>query len=239
MALVSEIYQQVTYDLLEDEALQLGIIDDPDFIDFFNLTLMDFLQRTGMLKLIQTQGILSGQSEYTVPDEMMLVESVFIAGRYLESSTTEEIANASRNWRRTVGIPKVYHEDQLPIKTVEVIPIPDYDGAFIPGPNEPDGPHAQTGEWSAIIDAAVVTAPVHRGLTLVGQAKPSLVTALTDPIPLLPDEFSLSYLAWGILARIFAGDNEVKNPEQAQFCAQQYQEGITLGRAITDELMMT
>ena len=54
----------------------------------------------------------------------------------------------------------------------------------------------------------------------------------------VPDEFSLSYLAWGILARIFAGDNEVKSLEQAQFCTQQYMEGITLGRVITDELAM-
>jgi hypothetical protein len=62
------------------------------------------------------------------------------------------------------------------------------------------------------------------------------VTALTDPIPLLADDWAMGYLSFGMLARIFSGDNELQDNQRAAFCLSNYTEGINLGQAISGEV---
>jgi hypothetical protein len=154
----------------------------------------------------------------------------------------QSLNNNQRNWRRELGLPKAWHGDMLPIKTIEIAPIPSYNGDYIPGPNEPNPPHAEYDQfWVSAVPSgggpAVVESPaVHRDLTVVGPRKPTLVAALTDPIPLLPDDIALTYLGWGILERVYSGDNELKSEQGSQYCSAMYREGISLMRSISAEV---
>lgn len=57
---------------------------------------------------------------------------------------------------------------------------------------------------------------------------------LTEYIYLVPDSF-VPYIKYGVLARIWAEDGEYKSPDQAQFAAQRYQEGVALAAGIMSE----
>jgi hypothetical protein len=71
---------------------------------------------------------------------------------------------------------------------------------------------------------------------VVGPRKPTLVAALTDPIPLLPDDIALSYLGWGILERVYGSDCELKSELGQQYAKSMYDEGVNLMRAISGEV---
>lgn len=242
MATVQDIYALFCYDLCEDGGLVLGIVSFQQFIDVLNQTIGDFLTQTGLCKTIFTQTVSAGVSKYGIPDDVMRVDDAFLSGYYLPQTSLSGLNNSLRNWRRTQGIPSAWHEDGLPIKTMELAVIPNYNGLYIPGPNEPDPPHAAYGDWwvsayPAGGGAAVVQSPqATRALTIVGPQAPTPVAELVDPIPLIPDDFALAYLNFGCLARIFLGDNENKDEARGQFCANEYLEGVNLMRAITGEI---
>ncbi len=243
MATPRDIYVQLCYDLCEPGGLQLGIISDSEYIRLFKLTLLDFLNSTGILRRIFTQTIFAGTSQYTVPDDILRVDLAFLQGHWLPRSTAGGIANAIRNWRTRLGIPSCFHEDSLPIKTLELAPSPSYDGVFIPGASEPDPPHGIYDEFSAIcflepnpLTPVLLTAPQHRGLTIIGPFYPGDLELHMDcEIPELPEDISLGFLLFGILERIFGGDNELRDPQRALFCHSQYQLGISIFRAIAGE----
>ena len=238
MATAQDIANEVGFDILEDPpaTFTLGVLTQAQFIDALNETLLDFLKQTNLVKTIYTQTIQAGVSRYSIPDAVLFVESAFVAGRYLDRSTQSDISGKSLQWKNQPGIPKVFHEDGLPPKTVELAPIPNYNGTYIPGTLEPDPPHGQFGGWAVTIGGSSVPPATHRGLTVVGTEKPALITSLADSIPLLPDEVSLGYIPFGVLARIFSSDSELKDAEKAAWADGQYQEGIQLMKAIACEL---
>jgi hypothetical protein len=55
---------------------------------------------------------------------------------------------------------------------------------------------------------------------------------------LIPDEWALGYLPFGVLYRIFSGDNELRDPERADWYRSQYEEGIMLAALIGRSLEM-
>jgi hypothetical protein len=242
VAKVSDVYSVVTYDLLEDENLVLGILTFQQFIDMLNQTTLDFLTATGIIKAVYTQSIFAGVSQYSIPDEILRTDDAFLAGYYLPQSTQMGLNNSIRNWRRVQGIPSAWHEDGLPIKTIELAVVPNYNGLYIPGPNEPDPPHAAYGSWWVPAypsggGAAVVTSPqATRALTIVGPEAPTAVANLDDAIPLIPDDICLAYIPFGVLYRIFSADSEERDLARADFCAAEYAEGVNLMKAITGEV---
>lgn len=243
MANVSEVYKQFLFDALEDPGVGplLGVFTEAQFLVWFNDTLLDFLKETGLIKRIYTQTVFAGVGQYDLPDDIMRVDDVFLSGRLLPQTTVEALNNNSRNWRRTPGFPSGWYGDEIPIKTIGLGPTPAYNGQYIPGSAEPDPPHAQYDDFYATVETAPTvftrtSPPVHRGLTVVGPRAPEAVTSVDDPIPLLPDEFSLGYLVFGIWQRVFSGDNELKDEQRALYCGAQYAEGIALAKAITGEV---
>ena len=244
MATVNDLYVQCCLDWNEDGGLVLGIVTVAQFIDICNEVTLDFLTQTGIIRRIYTVTVEAGVSQYTLPDDLMRADDCFIAGRYLEQTTVQSLNNNQRNWRRELGLPKAWHGDMLPIKTIEIAPIPSYNGDYIPGPNEPNPPHAAYDQfWASAVPSgggpAVVESPaVHRDLTIVGPRKPTLVAALTDPIPLLPDDIALSYLGWGILERVYGSDCELKSELGQQYAKSMYDEGVNLMRAISGEVSL-
>lgn len=227
-----DIYTQVCYDLLEPGGLQLGILSDSEFIRFLKLTICDFCNSTAILRRIFTQTVFAGVPEYLIPDDILRTDMVFLQGAWLPRSTAGSIANSIRDWRRKLGLPVCFHEDQLSIRTVGLAPSPNYNGSYIPGADEPDPPHGQYDSFSAIVNSVIQTPPEHRGLTIIGPWCPDEVTMDCElDVP----EALFCYLIWGVLERIFSADSELADQQRALFCRANYAEGVALFRAITGE----
>lgn len=240
---VNDLYALACYDLLEDNGLVLGILTVQQYLDLVNLTLQDFLQRACFSSLVQTQYVSAGTGRYTYPDGMMRVDMAFLSGVLLEPSTVQALNNGLRQWRTDPGLPTRWHADELPLKTIELALLPNDTGVYVPGPSEPDPPHAQTG-WNVAFNGTTYTPDQHRDMTLIGPQLPAAVSALTDPLcfgsvasptAYIPQDFVLGYLGFGVLFRIFSGDNELKNGLLASWCEQEYEEGVQLLKAIMGE----
>jgi hypothetical protein len=237
---VQNIYDRICYDLLEDGGLVLGIVTVQQFLDLVNLAVMDFLKQSGILQRIHTQAVFSGVGVYTIPDDIVDVQGVWLGGRWLPSSTQQSLNGQIRSWRTKLDIPRFYYQDGLPLKSIGLAPAPNYNGGFILGAAEPDPPHAVYDSFSAIcqVDATqTLLNPVqHRGLTVIGTRKAiTQVTALGDPIPLVPDDLALLALPFGVLERLFSGDNELLDSQRAAFCGAQFQEAVNACQAVTGQ----
>ena len=243
MSTVRDIYDLVTYDLLEDGGLVLGLVTVQQFIDFTNLTLVDFCQKTCFLSLVETIYVQAGTSQYTYPDAMMRVDSAFLGGVFLEPATVQSLTNGFYKWRTEIGLPTRWHADELPIKTVELVTNPNDTGVYVTGPNQPDPPYEQAG-WNVVLDAVTYTPAQHRDLTLIGPQMPASVSFLSDPLvfsagsptALFPQDMVLGYLGFGVLARIFSSDSELKDNYRAQWCQAQFEEGVAIVQAFMNEI---
>lgn len=222
---VQTIYNTICYDLLEDGGLVLGLVTFEQFINLLNLTILDMQTETEIIQAVYTQQITIGVAQYNVPDSLLRVDSAFCAGRLLSPSTVPELTAAIRGWRRAnTGVPQRWHEDELPIRLVELVPAPNYTGTAI------------TGSSASTFWVAGASPAQHRNLTFVGPAQPSTVSQLSDAIPLLPDDPVLGYIGFGILERIFSGENELRDPQRALFCGASYREGIEALKAAMNEI---
>lgn len=225
----TEIYNLICYDLLEDHGLSLGTLTDKQFLDHLNATVIDFLKETRLIKYIYTQQVVEGISRYTVPEDIMDVDDAFVAGILIGRETVASLNANQRTWRSKPDQPRFWHEDQLPLKTIELAPSPNYTGMAITS----DG----YGDFSAEVSGPLtVSAAVHRGLTIVGPAKPELMRAIAEDIPLIPDDFCRAYLAFGVEERIFSADSELKDLQAALFCKAVYQEGISMCKSIFSQV---
>jgi len=240
-ATVEDVYSEVCFDLLEDGGLVLGLVTFQQFIDYLNLVLVDLLKETGISVQIFTQTVQAGVSQYPVPEPIMRPDEAYLAGTLLEQSDVQDLNNRFTKWRYTPGYPLRWHNDEIPPQTVELVPVPNYTGAFIRGTAFPDPPNGQFGDWSASVETAPAvftteSAPVTAALTVVGPVLPTPVVGLGDPFPEIADDFVLAYVSFGVLERIFSSDSELKDPQRALWARAQYREGIAILKAITGEL---
>ena len=237
MSTVNVIYQLVTYDLFEDGGLVLGLLSFQQFIDLLNLTITDYCQRTCLIALIETQKVIANQNDYTYPDTLMRVDNAFLGGLNLEPTTVQALQNGPRNWRTTTGLPNRYHLDELPLKTIELVPVPNYSGVSFTPP--------QTGSFNITVSAVTYTPQQHMDLTLVGPQLPATVSQTTDnigfgsptsPTALIPQDLVQAYLAYGVLARIWSSDSELKNDAMAEWAQSEFEEGVLVGQALMGEV---
>jgi hypothetical protein len=235
---VQQIYNTATYDLGEDGGLVLGLVTVQQFYDLLKLVILDFCKNSGLLQRIYTQMVSSGTGTYTIPDDIIDIDSVWLAGRWLPSSTQRDLNDQIRSWRNITDIPQYYYTDGLGLKSIGLAPDPNYTGAHIIGPSEPNPPHAAYDAFSALCQVGVTQVtlnPVqHRGLSIVGTRKAiTQVSALADPIPLIPDDLALLALPFGVLERIFSADGELLDNQRAAFCHANYTEVLNVCQAIT------
>lgn len=244
MSTVNDIYQVICYDLFEDGGLILGLLTVQQFIDLVNLALTDFVQRTCPSSLVQTQAIFAGTGRYTYPDTQMRVDDAFLAGMLLEPTTIQSLNNGARGWRTELNLPTRWHADELPLKTIELVSIPNYTGTYVEGPDQPDPPYAQTG-WNVVLNGVTYTPSQHQDMTLVGPQLPATVSQLTHnigfgsptaPTALLPSDLVTTYIAFGVLARIWSSDSELKNDSMAAWAQGEFEEGIAIMAAIMGEV---
>lgn len=237
---VRQVYQRICTRWLEPAGLQSGIFTDADFLRHFAGVVEDFMERTSIVKILLTQAIHFSIPDYVVPDQMSHVENVFVTGRLLRRTDLDALNQTVYQWRKAVGIPREFHEDGLPAKTIELFPNPNYEGAPIPLPPDPNV--FQIPENDNYINVIVGDFyPTWRDLTLVGpQAplnpdwSPRVTWTLDDTISDVPAS-AMPYLAWGVLAKMFGDDSEAKDEQRASYCLGRYEEGIALFQAIMAE----
>jgi len=219
------IYDSICYDLLEDAGLVLGLLTVEQFFDLLNLTILDFNTQTAMVKGAFTQQILSNVGRYTIPDELTRVDQVYVAGRLVSPAQVADLNTLIRNWRRAApGIPTLYHEDELPIRTLELVVAPNYSGVAITGGSAPG------------FYVAGQSPAVHRNLTLVGPLKPAIVGGPEEDIPIPADDAITGYLGFGVLERVFSSDSELQDQQRALYCGAQYREGVLALQAMMGEV---
>jgi hypothetical protein len=240
MAVASDILQPILYDFFEDNGFVLGVFDDAKFLDLLNESLTVALTEMCLTSRVFTTTIFAGQGLYQVPDDIMRVDSVFVAGRWLPKATQRDLNNQLRNWRRNPGPPKFWYEDGLQLKTIGLAPAPDYNGNFILGPNAPGPPSAVYDSFSATVvlpSGNVFQNPAqHRNLTIIGPNKNvDPITLVNGDVPTIPADFALGYLGFGVLQRIFSSDSELHDDQKALFASAQFQEGLNLAKAISSE----
>jgi hypothetical protein len=245
MSVVSDLTNQILFDILEDPPIGpiLGVLTMAQLIDLVNLTLYDWNQKTCAISQVQTQYAEAGVSRYTYPESMMRIDEAFLAGVLLEPTTVQALSNGMRGWRTELKLPTRWHADELPLKTIELAPVPNDTGVFVVGPNQPDPPYAQTG-WNVVLNSTVYTPDQHRDITLIGPQLPAVVASTTDPLcygstgaptAFIPQDFCLGYIGFGLLARIFSGDNEIKDNARAEWAQGEYMEGVQIVRAMMGE----
>ena len=223
--LVSDIYKVVCSACLEPNGFVLGVVTDQQFLDALAVVMLDFSQRGTINMNIFTEMITAGTSQYIVPEDLMEPQLCFVGGRLIEKVTEADLTQGHFEWKKQWGPPRQWHEDNLPVKMIEVFPKPDFNGQNIPGEVPP---------WGTYGDFF----PSQHNLTIVGPQAPS-VTAweMGDTIDDLPDSFGY-YIAYGILEQIFSGDSELRDAQRAEYCKARKIEGIELSNCLSREELL-
>jgi hypothetical protein len=265
MKTVNDVYTEVCDALCEPlpNGLSLGILTLAQFLDEFSEVMDDFCQHTNLDRKLINLDVSSGTASYTVPDNATHIQEAFFNDRYIHRATGESLDAQSYEWSGLSGTPRRWHEDRLPIKTIELSPTPDADGwtmdtsadfygtlGSTTNPNvidflatdfygtiaSADGPIfiELTGPMYGTIGSLVAS---NGNLTLVSSVKPTKIAwVLADFIEVVPDEF-VQYLKYGVLRNIFSRDAETKENPRARYCAARYEEGIALAKAVSMEAM--
>lgn len=250
-ALTRQIYDMITYDMLEDRQLRLGLVTDTQVVDYLNEAVNDFLRESGLIYRIWTQSISQGVGLYRVPDNFVRVDSVFVGGRFVPKSTQRELNARVRDWRRREGPTLAWYMDGLPPSTIGLAPAPNWNGSFIVGPHPPAPPAGQFDTFAPLVSLLPYTVPVpqdavrQRNLSIVGPCTYSPddscgdtflpLGSLYDPLPLVPEDFVRGFLEFSALDRIFASDAETKDNQKAMFCSAQFKEGLAVGKTVSGE----
>jgi hypothetical protein len=219
---VQQIHDSVCFAMLEDGSFTSGTFSEAQFLSTFSTVILDFCQKTGMVKKIFTEMISAGVSQYQVPDDLMEPQLCFVGGRLIEKTGRADLDSNIFQWPKQWGQPKYWHEDNLEVKFVELVPKPDWNGTNIAGTGPPYGKYDDF-------------YPTEKNLTIVGSAAPVKTTwVLGDTIEIVPDIF-VGYLVYGILAQIFSADSETKDPSRASYALMRFNEGIQLAEFLLDE----
>ncbi len=216
---VQSLYQRFCWDLLEDNGLVLGIVTVDQFLDFLQDAILEFCEQVGITKKIFTQTIFLSQAQYPVPDDLLLVQAAFVGGVFIDRVSLEELYNTGEPWPNQVGQPLQWFEDGLPEGYVQLVPIPDFNGTLIAGPD------------NGVYDTF---APEESNLTTVATAGPTNMRSITidDDIPdVIPQSFT-PYLLYRVHWRAATLDGEAKDLQRAKYCEARWNEGIALGQAI-------
>lgn len=227
---IQSIVNQIAYDLLEPTVggpgFTTGLVTQQDVLDMIGIVMQDFCRQTGMTWGVFTQVLNAGVSAYLIPDQMTQVYYVFQNARIVNK--IDLFSNyILGQWQRKPGQIKAYHEDGLPIKTLEVVPAPNWNGTNFTPTAGPPPPFGAFGDFQ----------PGNRNLSFVGNLIPSKETwGIGDTLSGIPDSFT-PYIVFGVLERIFNKDGESRDPQRALYCNARYKEGIGVARAILMDLM--
>jgi hypothetical protein len=253
------IYLQTCQVLMEPNGLVLGILTEADFWKICGEVAADFTSKAQLYRRIDNVQLSFGVSDYTVPDQLSQVMTVIADQKAIEQTSGFYRDNYNPSGLSPLGNPQTYQEDQISPKGISVDPAPDFDGNDVVAANDGYGTIADvaTNEFGVLAansgygtisyqsDGSPFLCPVNAGFGIVEDIVPSTGNlsllgsviqgdfskiSMNSTIQYVPDSFTC-YLKYGILARIFASDSEMKDLNRANYCNQRYQEGVTIATA--------
>lgn len=263
MGTVQAVYDRVCSVLLEPYGLETGIYTEAQFLLDVWEVVGDFLQRTGMIRSLINMEVTSGTSSVGYPDYAMDIQEASYDDRLIRRESGLSLDNLQRQWRtETSSRPERWHEDRLPVKTVQLQGIPTRSGysvtmtaplygtissASTPVTFDLVPAAALYGTISSYTSAMFLEVPGRLlgtvsdmvssalNVTLLATMKPAVDTyTLEDTIDFVPDSF-IQYIAYGVLTKVFGRDGETRDASREKYCQARWEEGITLGKAIADE----
>lgn len=261
--LIREIYNSVTSDLLERGGFQLGLVTDEIFLAHYQSVFEDYLQRISLAWTLHSQPQQFGVCDYDMPDHVGEVKQVFSAEKGLGRSTKAGVSNVNQRWMDDIGSPRTFIPDDESMGSVRLYPRPQLDGApaaaVTPGYGTLSAssssadvqftcPSGGYGVISGDASGKVALMPAGPGFGTIARIDGSgrnlsvLATRaafnkypdLDYVVEWLPDSFAL-YLGYGILAKIFSTDGEMKNDQLARYCNARFEEGVALAKEISVE----
>jgi hypothetical protein len=265
--LVSDLYSTVCDVLLERGGLQLGLLTVEQFLDYVSSVTLDYLQQSGLVKRIQAIPLQFGIAQYGVADWLGETENVMAMGFAVGESSTSDVSNFSQNWMTKLGKARAWFEDEQTMKSLSIFPAPNLDGnqvnvvgggglygvaaSAVAGADidfQASAPMLGTISGESGSCTLLTAGPMYgtiadmvttkSNLTLIGPA--SLFDnspELDSVIELLPDTFAI-YIGYGVLAKVFSLDGELKDEIRRRYCQARYDEGLALGQAVMEEEMM-
>lgn len=263
MATVQQIYDRVSETLLEPNGLVLELYTEEQFLLDMWQVVGDFMQRTGLMRFLINLRCVAANTSIGYPDYAFDVQEVLYDDRYLRRESGTSLDNLQRNWRNeTSSRPERWHEDRLPIKTIQVQPTPTITGGTVMTSADFYGTLSSTAGASTFEfqttapfygTIASYTSPIYvevpgrllgtisalvsssMNTTLLSTLRPMVNSfELADTIDFLPESF-VGYLTYGVLAKVFARDGETRDAAREKYCTARFDEGIMLATAISDE----
>jgi hypothetical protein len=181
-----------------------GLWNTAEIVSYMNNRSRSLLCDSGLTVAIGYSGVVTGQDEFDLPDNLIdirrvawAIETDPMAYTELPIATGWELDHDDPNWpTASAPAPEVYTEDTQQSLTISVNPKP-----------------TDTGEMELIFTAL--------GGALTG----------TGSFLSIPDDYT-PYIAWGARADMLSSEYEVNDPARAAHCESRFQEGLELARIL-------
>ena len=256
---VNDIYLAVCDTILEPGGVSLGILSLDDFLSLYSDTLSEWCQQTGLTKHFFALQSQSGQSDYVFPGEALDFQQVYYNGKPLKLDPSLNLEFLVTGWQNRTGTPTSWHVDRVDPKTVSLYPSPTVTGtsmytgsgfygtlgapdaspnpggtAFygtIAGTTDSDTLASTNAFYGTLANISTSTANI---LLLATVEPPKDTPELTDTVDCVPATF-MQYLVYGVLARVYSQDGELKSVTQQRYCQARWTEGLNLAKSIAQE----
>lgn len=116
---VARLIIELGYMLQEDVFETNGLWSTDEIIGYINTVCKDFVLRAQLLKSVLPVQSTTSQRIYDDPEMTMDVDRISFSGKPLYFTTRYMLDVDNQRWRTLAGLPKMYHQDQLPTKTFE------------------------------------------------------------------------------------------------------------------------
>jgi hypothetical protein len=259
---VNQIYLDCCDILLEPAGLELGLLSQSQWIEWYRQVMDDFLGKTGLIKAIALIPQQFGIPQYTTPDFISQPDCCFSDGCFINRDFEGNISTISRNWQNQVGTPRSWRQDKQYPNQLSLYPSPNVESTLAPSA-PPPGVFGTVIAWapgqSETSETAYVGTMVQSGgvgtftspgeffgtqpLNTFSRGNVAVIGAvglltenvdLSDPMEALTDEWG-AYIKYGILEKIWVSDSELKDVQRAAYARARYQEGVMLASAVMGE----
>lgn len=117
---VQTLLDQLATQVQEDNLWSSGLWSTEEIIGYINIVQRDFVLKTQILKLNDAIAAVAGQRIYDQNAYTSQMDRVAFSNVALDRSSKFSLDRSDIKWRTLSGIPRQYHQDQLPIKEFEV-----------------------------------------------------------------------------------------------------------------------
>ncbi len=249
--------------LQEDGWTANGIWDETEILGYINTVCKDFILRSEILKSVFPVASVTSQRLYDNPSASMQMDRIAFGSKALYRTNRYLLDRENPQWKTRAGIPRQYHQDQLPTKTFETDRAPTSAmtgagyAASLPAAGRGGLLRTMTGAvtYTATLPATgrggllrVIYGPIAYNATGTGVLRRMfsgqsnfevIATTLPEDRTSVTDnlpvpDFCVLYLKFGVLKKMLEKEGEGQDLVRAKYCGARYDGGIQLFRRLMD-----